>query len=107
MCAPVVISDLDSLDRRARPRRWSSTGAGDRVYVGHGGSMPGYLAGLAVHRPSRTAVVGFANSYGLRGGTTSAGSARQLLDPVLDAEPAAADRRGGRPPPPPADARPS
>ena len=31
---------------------------GERVYVGHGGSMPGYLAILAVHRPSRTGVVG-------------------------------------------------
>ncbi|MEV0398014.1 hypothetical protein AB0I07_33605, partial [Polymorphospora rubra] len=30
--------------------------------VGPGGSMPGYLAALAVHRPSRTAVVGYANA---------------------------------------------
>ncbi|MEU5941973.1 serine hydrolase domain-containing protein [Micromonospora sp. NPDC047548] len=85
MCAPVVISDLDSwtgghglgveLDR-----------VGDRVYVGHGGSMPGYVAALAVHRPSRTAVVGYANSYGLRSGHLG-GLARQLLTLVLDTEP--------------------
>ncbi|MEV0807564.1 serine hydrolase domain-containing protein [Micromonospora sp. NPDC050200] len=86
MCAPVVISDLDS---------WTGGHGlgvelyrvGDRVYVGHGGSMPGYVAALAVHRPSRTAVVGYANSYGLRSGHLG-GLARQLLTLVLDAEPA-------------------
>ncbi|MGC5021861.1 serine hydrolase domain-containing protein [Micromonospora sp. DT47] len=85
MCAPVVISDLDS---------WTGGHGlglelcreGDRVYVGHGGSMPGYVATLAVHRPTRTAVVGFANSYGLRSGHIG-GLARQLLTLVLDAEP--------------------
>ncbi|MFI0795242.1 serine hydrolase domain-containing protein [Micromonospora rubida] len=85
MCAPVVISDLDS---------WSSghglgvelNRVGDRVYVGHGGSMPGYVAGLAVHRPTRTAVVGFANSYGLRVGHVG-GLGREVLTTVLDALP--------------------
>ncbi|MFI7491531.1 serine hydrolase domain-containing protein [Micromonospora echinaurantiaca] len=88
MCAPVVISDLDS---------WSGGHGlglelyreGERVYVGHGGSMPGYVAALAVHRPSRTAVVGFANSYGFRsGGIGSLG--QRALTAVLDAEPALA-----------------
>ncbi|MEU8264411.1 serine hydrolase domain-containing protein [Micromonospora sp. NPDC048999] len=86
MCAPVVISDLDS---------WTGGHGlglelyriGDRVYVGHGGSMPGYVAGLAVHRPSRTAVVDFANSYGLRGGHHLVELARQVLTLALDAEP--------------------
>ncbi|SCF07529.1 CubicO group peptidase, beta-lactamase class C family [Micromonospora purpureochromogenes] len=86
MCAPVVISDLDS---------WTGGHGlgvelyreGDRVYVGHGGSMPGYVAALAVHRPSRTAVVGYANAYGLRS-THLGGLARQLLTLVLDTEPA-------------------
>ncbi|NYF60161.1 serine hydrolase domain-containing protein [Micromonospora purpureochromogenes] len=85
MCAPVVISDLDS---------WTGGHGlgvelyreGDRVYVGHGGSMPGYVAALAVHRPSRTAVVGYANAYGLRS-THLSGLARQLLTLVLDTEP--------------------
>jgi len=27
---------------------------GDRVFVGHGGAMPGFLASLCVHRPERT-----------------------------------------------------
>ena len=87
MCAPVVISDLDS---------WTGGHGlgvelyrvGDRVYVGHGGSMPGYVAGLAVHRPSRTAVVDFANAYGMRKGHHIVGLARQILTLVLDAEPA-------------------
>ncbi|WP_422735842.1 serine hydrolase domain-containing protein [Micromonospora sp. WMMD729] len=82
MCAPVVISDLDS---------WTGGHGlglelyrdGERVYVGHGGSMPGYVAALVVHRASRTAVVGFANSYGF-GITTLA---RRLLTSVLDTEP--------------------
>ncbi|MET8264548.1 serine hydrolase domain-containing protein [Micromonospora arida] len=83
MCAPVVISDLDS---------WTGGHGlglelyrdGERVYVGHGGSMPGYVAALVVHRPTRTAVVGFANSYGF----PITGLSRQLLTTVLDAEPA-------------------
>ena len=33
--------------------------------------MPGYLAHLAVHRPSRTGVVAFANAYGFRQGSIS------------------------------------
>ncbi|MBQ0994001.1 beta-lactamase family protein [Micromonospora sp. H61] len=83
MCAPVVISDPDS---------WTGGHGlglelyrdGERVYVGHGGSMPGYVAALVVHRPTRTAVVGFANSYGF----PITGLGRQLLTTVLDAEPA-------------------
>ncbi|MET8065780.1 serine hydrolase domain-containing protein [Micromonospora sp. NPDC005313] len=86
MCAPVVINDLDS---------WTGGHGlgielyrvGDRVHVGHGGSMPGYVAGLAVHRPTRTAVVNFANSYGLRGHHIGA-LGREALTLVLDAEPA-------------------
>ncbi|MDG4782574.1 serine hydrolase [Micromonospora sp. WMMD961] len=83
MCSPVVIGDLDS---------WTGGHGlglelyrdGERVYVGHGGSMPGYVATLVVHRPTRTAVIGFANSYGFP--ITRLG--RRLLTSVLDAEPA-------------------
>ncbi|MFY1594958.1 serine hydrolase domain-containing protein [Micromonospora sp. WMMD737] len=86
MCVPVSISDVDS---------WTGGHGlglelyrqGERVYVGHGGSMPGYVAALAVHRPSRTGVVGFANSYGFRTGGIG-GLALQVLTTVLDAEPA-------------------
>lgn len=86
MCAPVVISDLDA---------WT-TGQGlgielyrhgERIYIGHGGSMPGYLAHLLVHRQSRTGVVLFAGAYTLHG-RKIADLNQQLLTLVLDAEPA-------------------
>ena len=86
MCAPVVISDLES---------WT-TGhglglelyrSGERIFVGHGGSMPGYLAHLLVHRPSRTSTIFFANAYTLRE-LRIAGLNSDLLNLVLDAEPA-------------------
>lgn len=86
MCAPVVMSDLDA---------WTTghglglelVRSGERVYAGHGGSMPGYLAHLWVHRPSRTGVVTFANAYTLHG-RRMADLSRDLLTDVLDAEPA-------------------
>ncbi len=98
MCAPVVLSD---------PEAWTGGHGlglelyrrGDRVYVGHGGSMPGYVAALTVHRSSRTAVVGFANSYGFRAGHIG-GLALRILDLVLDAEPVPpAPWRPATPPP--------
>jgi CubicO group peptidase (beta-lactamase class C family) len=85
MCAPVVISDLESwtAGHGLGPQLWR---VGERVYVGHTGSMPGYLAVVAVHRPSRTGVVAFANAYTLRGETLGA-LGRRLLTEVLDREP--------------------
>ncbi|MGC4896139.1 serine hydrolase domain-containing protein [Micromonospora sp. DT31] len=88
MCTPMMINDLDS---------WTGGHGlgvelyrvGDRVYVGHGGSMPGYVAALAVHRPTGTAAVTYANSYGLRGGHHIGALGREALTLVLDAEPAA------------------
>jgi hypothetical protein len=49
--------------------------------------MPGYLAHLWVHRPSRTGAIAFANAYTLHG-RRMADLNRQLLTEVLDAEPA-------------------
>ncbi|MEV4418153.1 serine hydrolase domain-containing protein, partial [Catellatospora sp. NPDC049609] len=80
MCAPVVMSDLDA---------WTTghglglelTRAGERVYAGHGGSMPGYLAHLWAHRPSRTGVVAFANAYTLHGQRMAALSSRLSSGP--------------------------
>ncbi|MEE6311758.1 serine hydrolase domain-containing protein [Plantactinospora veratri] len=85
MCVPVAIADPDS---------WTAGyglgvelhRVGDRVYVGHGGSMPGYIATLSVHRPSGTGVVGFANAYGLRVGSLPL-LGREVLGTVLDAVP--------------------
>lgn len=83
MAHPVVIGDPESwthgyglglqLTRRA-----------ERVYIGHTGSMPGYLAAVSVHRRTGTGVVAFANTY-----TLSAGIGRTsfaILDAVLDLE---------------------
>jgi CubicO group peptidase (beta-lactamase class C family) len=84
MCTPVVMQD----------DAWTAghglgpelNRVGERIYVGHGGSMPGYVSHFAVHRPSRTGVVAFANSYGLRGTSIRAVSL-EALTAVLDAEP--------------------
>jgi CubicO group peptidase (beta-lactamase class C family) len=85
MCAPVAISDLAA---------WT-TGhglgvelfrVGERVFVGHGGSMPGYVSHLTVHRPSRTGVVVYANAYGIRGASVG-GLSLEILGAVLDREP--------------------
>jgi CubicO group peptidase (beta-lactamase class C family) len=99
MCTPVAISDLDSwtAGHGLGLELWRR---GERVYVGHTGSMPGYNAVLAVHRPTRTGVVAYANAYTTRGG----GLARvglDLLTEVLDAEPARTEpwRPGAAPPP--------
>jgi CubicO group peptidase (beta-lactamase class C family) len=99
MCTPAAISDLESWTSGQGPgvQLWRR---GERVYVGHTGSMPGYLAVLAVHRPTRTGVVAFANAYTLHGsGIGDLGS--ELLTMVLDAEPAPASpwRQGAAAPP--------
>ncbi len=78
---------------------------GERVFVGHAGSMPGYLAVLAVHRPSRTGVVALANAYTLHGGSIAELGVRMLAG-VCDRE--AARTAPWRPAaaPPPADLAP-
>ncbi|GIE97091.1 serine hydrolase domain-containing protein [Paractinoplanes rishiriensis] len=85
MCAPVVISDLESWTRGyglgLRLYR-----VGERVFVGHGGSMPGYVSQLVVHRRSRLGVIAFANSYGLDK-THISTVALEALATAIDAEP--------------------
>jgi CubicO group peptidase (beta-lactamase class C family) len=87
MCTPVVIHDLESWTggHGLGPQLFR---VGERVYVGHGGSMPGYLAHLSVHRKSRLGVVVFANSYSLTG-TSIKEVGLAALDAVVGAEPAA------------------
>jgi CubicO group peptidase (beta-lactamase class C family) len=96
---PVVIAD---------PDRWTGGHGlglqlwrtGERVFAGHTGSMPGYLATLVVHRLSRTGVVAFANAYTLARDSIS-GLGLRLLTTVLDREPTAvAPWRPGAAPPP-------
>ncbi|MFI5894722.1 serine hydrolase domain-containing protein [Actinoplanes sp. NPDC051513] len=98
MCAPVVISDLES---------WTGGyglglqlfRVGERVFVGHGGSMPGYVAHLAVHRRTRLGVIAVANSYGLMN-THIRDVALMALNTALDGEPETP--RSWQPPAPPA-----
>ncbi|XVU27598.1 serine hydrolase domain-containing protein [Actinoplanes sp. CA-054009] len=102
MCAPVVISDLESWTggHGLGPQLFR---VGERVFVGHGGSMPGYVAQLAVHRRSRLGVVAFANAYGLTG-TTIKQVALDALTTVLDAEPPAPPAPWQPPTPPTGEA---
>jgi CubicO group peptidase (beta-lactamase class C family) len=99
MCVPVAIVDPDGWTGGygLGLRLWRR---GERIYVGHTGSMPGYLAVLVVHRPSGTGVVAFANAYALHG-STIADLGLDLLNAVLDREPStvAPWRPGAAPPP--------
>ncbi|GAA1792694.1 serine hydrolase domain-containing protein [Luedemannella flava] len=100
MASPVVLGD---------PERWTAGYGlglqlwrrGERVYAGHSGSMPGYLAILVTHRASRTGVVAFANAYRLSMPGGIGGLGLRLLDAVLDSEPAPPARpwRPGAAPP--------
>jgi CubicO group peptidase (beta-lactamase class C family) len=101
MCVPVAISDAEAwtAGHGLGVQLWRR---GERVYAGHSGSMPGYLAILAVHRSSRTGVVAFANAYSLRGTGISA-LGLDLLTQVLDGEPGNTAKQPWRPgavPPP-------
>jgi len=99
MCRPVVIADeCWTSGHGLGPQLYR---VGERVFVGHGGSMPGYLAQLVVHRPSRTGVIAFANAYGLRG-TSLQQVALDAVTAVLDSEPVVP--APWRPPAPPAGA---
>jgi CubicO group peptidase (beta-lactamase class C family) len=87
MCSPVTIGDLESwtVGHGLGPQLFR---AGERVYVGHGGSMPGYVAHFAVHRRSRMGVVVLANAYGFAGDDTIKDISLRTLTTVLDNEPA-------------------
>jgi CubicO group peptidase (beta-lactamase class C family) len=104
MCAPVVMSDPETwtMGHGLGLRLWRH---GERVYVGHSGSMPGYLATLAVHRASGTGVVAFANGYTLHGGGI-ADLGLDLLTGVLDREPARVTPWKPTAAPPPASVEP-
>jgi CubicO group peptidase (beta-lactamase class C family) len=69
---------------------------GERVYVGHGGSMPGYLALLMVHRRSATGTVAFCNSYNPR--ASLAELCTNVMERIAVAEPAASPWRPATPP---------
>jgi len=61
MCQPQIMADLE---------RWQLAWglglmllrAGDRIWVGHTGGMPGHVTGMFVHRPSTTAGIALMNT---------------------------------------------
>ncbi len=93
----------ETLDEMARARTMADPAAwtlgwglglelyrrGDRVFAGHGGAMPGFLAGVCIHRPERTGAAVLCN--------TSAGAdpeklALDLAEAVLDELPRAPEQ---------------
>jgi CubicO group peptidase (beta-lactamase class C family) len=58
--------------------------SGERVLAGHGGAMPGFLAGVAARRTDRTAAVVLTNATT---GLDTTGLAVELVGTVLDAQP--------------------
>lgn len=97
MTVPVTISDVDT---------WSGGYGlglqlfrrGERMLVGHGGSMPGYQAFLGVHRASGTAAICYANAY--NGKASLMELCGEVIDELLEREPAPpAPWRPGQAPP--------
>ena len=87
MCRPLIMADVEGWTR-AYGLGYDLQRTGERVLAGHGGAMPGFLAGLRVRRLARVGAVVFANSTA---GAETTALAGQLVNAVLDAEPSLAD----------------
>lgn len=83
MCRPLIMVDTTAW-KQAYGLGFDTTRRGDRLLVGHGGAMPGYLTGLKVHRAERTGVVVSANGSSRAEPTVLAAD---LAVAVLDALP--------------------
>ena len=102
------VAEMSTLAVMADPVRWSlgyGLGLmvhrrGDRLLVGHAGAMPGFLADLLVSVPDKLGAVVLTNT-GV--GADVADLAGQLIEAVLEDEPAVPDA-WAPPAPPPADA---
>jgi CubicO group peptidase (beta-lactamase class C family) len=86
MCQPLIMTDVEGWGR-AWGLGYELQRTGERVLAGHGGAMPGFLAGLRVRRQDRVGSVVFANTTAGAEPTALAG---QLVNAVLDAEPSLA-----------------
>jgi len=86
MCRPQIMTDVEGWGR-AWGLGYDLQRVGERVLAGHGGAMPGFLAGLRVRRPDRVGSVVFANSTA---GAETTVLATSLVNAVLDAEPSMA-----------------
>ncbi len=83
MCRPIIMTDLDGWSG-AYGLGFGLARRGDRVFVGHGGAMPGFLTGLRVRRPDGVGAVVLANASS---GAESLWLATDLVEAVIDAEP--------------------
>jgi CubicO group peptidase (beta-lactamase class C family) len=84
MCHPHVMWDVDGWTL-AWGLGFMLLRRGTRIYVGHEGAMPGFLAGLYVRRGEGTGAVALTN---VTSGADPGALAADLLTTVLDAEPA-------------------
>jgi hypothetical protein len=83
MCRPLIMTDVDGWSG-AYGLGFGMGRRGDRVYVGHGGAMPGFLTGLRIRRRDGVGAVVFANCTS---NALTLALATDLVDAVLDAEP--------------------
>jgi CubicO group peptidase (beta-lactamase class C family) len=83
MCRPLIMTDVEGW-ARAYGLGYDLQRIGERVLAGHGGAMPGFLAGLRVRRQDRVGAVVFANCTA---GADPVVLAGRLVTAVLDAEP--------------------
>jgi len=86
MCRPLIMTDVQGW-ARAYGLGFDLQRIGERILAGHGGAMPGFLAGLRVRRQDRVGAVVFANCTA---GAETVALAGQLVNAVLDAEPSLA-----------------
>ena len=75
MCRPLILTDVDGWSG-AYGLGFGMGRRGDRVYVGHGGAMPGFLTGLRVRRRDGIGAIVFANAS--EGSTSSTASTRSV-----------------------------
>jgi CubicO group peptidase (beta-lactamase class C family) len=87
MCRPLIMTDVQGW-ARAYGLGYDLQRIGERVLAGHGGAMPGFVAGLRVRRQDRVGAVVFANSTA---GAETVALAGQMVTAVLDAEPSMAN----------------
>ncbi len=86
MCRPLIMTDVEGW-ARAYGLGYDLQRTGERILAGHGGAMPGFLAGLRVRRQDRVGAVVFANTTA---GADTTALAAALVNAVLDAEPPSA-----------------
>ena len=87
MCRPIIMTDVDGWSG-AYGLGFGMGRRGDRVYVGHGGAMPGFLTGLRVRRKEGVGAIVFANATS--GRAHARRSPPTSSRPSLDAEPSLA-----------------